>query len=147
MVECARKLNADEKERLTFEQLDIETENLPEKYCEHFNHGFSFFCLQWINDLSRAFGNIYKLLKPGGTFISQHILMFNVYNGYLALAESEKFKEYIKDVKKFITPLYFVDDPRKTLVKILRDVGFEVLHCSIREKVTGYNRPEDRKGE
>ncbi|XP_043465123.1 uncharacterized protein LOC122500316 [Leptopilina heterotoma] len=145
MVECARKLNADEKERLSFEQLDIEIKDLPAEYKERFDHGFSFFCFQWIQDLRSCFGNIYKLLKPGGTFISQHILLFNVYNGYLTLAERDKFKEYIKDVKKFITPLYFVEDPRETFVKILEDIGFQVLHCSIREKVSGYKCLADRK--
>ncbi|XP_043465124.1 juvenile hormone acid O-methyltransferase-like [Leptopilina heterotoma] len=99
MVKCARTLNADEKERLSFEQLDIETNDFPVEYNERFDHGFSFFCLHWIADLRRAFGNIYKLLKPGGTLISQHILLFNGYNGYLTLSESENIREKITGYK------------------------------------------------
>ncbi|XP_043471121.1 juvenile hormone acid O-methyltransferase-like [Leptopilina heterotoma] len=146
MVDRARILNADEKERLTFEQLNIESNDFPIEFKEKFDHGFSFFCLHWVFDLRCAFENIYKLLKPGGTLLSQHILSFNAYNPYLTLSKRTRYQEYLKDVRQFITPLYFSKDPRETLIKILEDVGFQVLHCSIREKITGYKSQEDRKG-
>ncbi|XP_043465235.1 juvenile hormone acid O-methyltransferase-like [Leptopilina heterotoma] len=145
MVECARILNADEKERLSFEQFDIEVKDFPVEYEERFDHGFSFFTLHWIADLRLAFENIYKLLKPGGTFLSQTIQVFNGYNGYLKLAESEKFKEYMKDARRYVTSLYFAENPRAALIEILEDVGFQVLHCSVREKITGYKSQADRK--
>lgn len=145
MVDYARILNADEKKRLTFEQLDIESNDLPVEFKERFDHGISFFCLHWVSDLRLAFENIYKLLKPGGTLLSQHILSFNGYNPYLTLSKRTRYQEYLKDVKKFITPLYFNKDPREALIKILEDVGFQVLHCSIREKITGYKSQDDRK--
>lgn len=145
MIESARVLNADVKERLSFEQFDIEADDFPVEYNTRFDHAFSFFCLHWITDLKRAFGNIYKFLKPGGTLIGQQVLSSNVYNGYLKLSESDKFKEYMKDVKRFVTPLYFAEDPRATLIKILENIGFQVLHCSIREKIAGYKSQADRK--
>ncbi|XP_051161276.1 juvenile hormone acid O-methyltransferase-like isoform X3 [Leptopilina boulardi] len=144
MVDSARILNSDEK-RLTFEQMSIETTELPSEYIERFDHGISFFCLHWIADLKCAFENIFKMLKPGGTFLSQHILLFNGYNGYLKLSENSKYREYLKDARRFITPLYFSKDPRGTLIKILQEVGFQVLHCSVREKITGYKSQNDRK--
>ncbi|XP_051161274.1 juvenile hormone acid O-methyltransferase-like isoform X1 [Leptopilina boulardi] len=144
MVDCARISYADDK-RLTFEQMNIETTDLPEEYIERFDHGFSFFCLHWIADLKCAFENIIKMLKPGGTLISQHILLFNGYNPYIKLSKSTRYKEHLKDARRFITPLYFSKDPRGTLIKILQEVGFQVLHCSIREKITGYKSQNDRK--
>lgn len=50
MIDCARAINLDEK-RLTFEQMNIETNNLPAVNVERFNNGFSFFCLHWVHDM------------------------------------------------------------------------------------------------
>ncbi|XP_051161277.1 juvenile hormone acid O-methyltransferase-like [Leptopilina boulardi] len=144
MIDCARTINTGEK-RLTFELMNIETNDLPQENIERFDNGFSFFCLQWVQDMKRGFGNIYKMLRPGGTFISSQILSFGVYPAYLRLYQDPRYKEYMKDVFKVINPLYFDKTPRATFKKILQEIGFEVIHCSLRENVSGYDVPEDRR--
>lgn len=50
MIDCARTINTGEK-RLTFELMNIETNDLPQENIERFDNGFSFFCLQWVQDM------------------------------------------------------------------------------------------------
>lgn len=144
MIDCARTINKSEK-RLSFEQLNIETSKLPAEFIERFDNGFSFFCLQWVHDMKLGFGNIYKMLRPGGTFISSQILSFGIYPIYMRLANDPRYKEYMKDVLHVINPLYFDKTPRATFKKLLREIGFEVIHCSLRKGIGSYDVNNDRR--
>lgn len=53
MVEYARLHNRNPK--ISYELLDIETEELPEKFKGYFDHVFSFICLHWVVDQKYVF--------------------------------------------------------------------------------------------
>ncbi|CAL1678262.1 unnamed protein product [Lasius platythorax] len=79
VVEYANKTYND-KERLKFEMLDIQTKKLPEKYISKFDHIFSFHALHWCYDIRQTFENIYCMLRPDKTMlilsVAHHAALF-----------------------------------------------------------------------
>ncbi|XP_033226594.1 juvenile hormone acid O-methyltransferase-like [Belonocnema kinseyi] len=137
MIDCARKLCADEK-RITFKVMDIETTDLKIEDIEAYDNGFSFFCLHWLRDLRCGFENIFKLLTPGGNMIALLVVESCMLFAYPKLAEYPQYKEYMKDYSRYITSIHYEKNPLTSLKKICQEVGFEVIHLSKRESVPGF---------
>ncbi|XP_029680856.1 juvenile hormone acid O-methyltransferase-like, partial [Formica exsecta] len=49
------------------------------------------------------------------------------------LARDIRFAPYIQDVRNYVSPFNDSCYPHKELRKILKSIGFEVCHCSLRE--------------
>ncbi|KAL6430555.1 hypothetical protein ACFW04_007855 [Cataglyphis niger] len=131
MIEYAKKNNSNE--RLKFEVLDIQTKNLPEKYISGFDHIFSFHALNWCCDIRQAFENIYRMIRPGGNIFMNMVASHDIYNIMNILAQDIRFAPYIQDSRKYVSPFNDSCCPRKELRNILKSIGFEVCHCSLRE--------------
>ncbi|XP_018350519.1 PREDICTED: juvenile hormone acid O-methyltransferase-like isoform X2 [Trachymyrmex septentrionalis] len=120
--------------RLKFEVLDIQTKNLPEKFISKFNHIFSFHTLQWCNDIRRVFENMYRMLQSGGTilvlFPASHDTIYEVLKN---IAQDSRFAPYLENPNKYISPFYNLVLPTEDLKDLLESVGFNILHCSLRE--------------
>ncbi|CAL1687505.1 unnamed protein product [Lasius platythorax] len=132
MIEFAKKAYGNEK-RLKFEILDIQTKSLPEKYISGFDHIFSFHALNWCYNIRQAFENIYYMLRPGGSILLLIVATHDIFEVMKIMARDIRFAPYIQDVKKYVSPFNDSPQPRKELRKLLKNIGFEVHHCSLRE--------------
>ncbi|XP_012231895.1 juvenile hormone acid O-methyltransferase-like [Linepithema humile] len=132
MIEYANMTYSDEK-RLGFEVLDIQTKNLPEKYVSEFNHIFSFHTLHWCKDIRQAFENIYRMLRPGGTMLTLFVASHDAHNVFELMAQDNHFASYKEDVKRCISPYFYSKNPHKEVKELLKNIKFEVCHCSHRE--------------
>ncbi|XP_011871884.1 PREDICTED: uncharacterized protein LOC105564253 [Vollenhovia emeryi] len=140
MVNYAREKHSDE--RVSYTVLDIETLELPSDQVEQYNNVVSFNCLHWCNDMWRAFENIYKLLQPNGKALVMFAGYHCGFNAYLLLKQNPRYESYLEDARRYVP--YFqrrkCKDIRASLRKMLETVGFEILHCSKREKSFQYSR-------
>ncbi|KAL0109382.1 hypothetical protein PUN28_014452 [Cardiocondyla obscurior] len=141
MVNYARKNYCDSK-RLSYMVLNIETSELPADQIGKYDNALSFYCLHWCNDLRRAFENIYKLLRPNGKALTMFIGRHGGFNAYTELQQVPKYRSYLQDAHLYVP--YFqrrlCTDIRGSLREMLADIGFEILHCSTREKSYKYSQ-------
>ncbi|XP_071560683.1 juvenile hormone acid O-methyltransferase-like [Temnothorax nylanderi] len=142
MIKYANKTFNDKK-RLHFEVLDIQTKNLPEKYISEFNHIFSFHTLQWCNDIRQAFRNIYQMLQPNGTILLYIVASHDVCEVLRIVERDIRFAQYIPDTIKNIFPFQDSNNARKDLKELLQGIGFTIHHCSLRE--TSYSEEKSRQ--
>ncbi|XP_032670640.1 juvenile hormone acid O-methyltransferase-like [Odontomachus brunneus] len=133
MIRYAKKL-CDDEQRLKFEALDIQTKHLPEKYVSEYDHMFTFHTLHWCDDIRQVFENIYCLLRPGGTILILTLVYHDVFDILYKLSQDIRYKPYITHVKNFIPPFYDSIQANKELKALLKSIGFNVLHCSHRER-------------
>ncbi|XP_076655826.1 juvenile hormone acid methyltransferase [Halictus rubicundus] len=133
MVDYAREKCAGEK-RLSFICLDIETENLPKELVHHFDSVFSFFCLHWCQSPRKAFNNICKMMRPGGTALTMFLAHHNGFDAYKHLYDNPLYRPYMQDMEHYVPCYHECNDQRSALRKILEETGFEVLHCSKRQR-------------
>ncbi|XP_076766733.1 juvenile hormone acid methyltransferase [Xylocopa sonorina] len=135
MVNHARQKYRDEK-RLSFFQLDIEATELPNDQLGQYTNALSFYCLHWCHNTWRAFDNIYKLLRPGGKALVMFLAWNNGFDAYTKVYENPRFRPYIspEDADRFVPFFHRCKDSRAALRKMLDAIGFEILHCSRREK-------------
>ncbi|XP_072747976.1 juvenile hormone acid O-methyltransferase-like [Anoplolepis gracilipes] len=131
MIEFAEKAYGNEK--LKFEVLDIQTTSLPEKYISKFDHIFSFYALHWCYDIRQAFENIYRIIRPDGNILLMFVASHDTFEVMKILGHDSRFAPYIQDVRKYISPFNDSACLRKELRKLLRSIGFEIYHCSLRE--------------
>ncbi|XP_025269751.1 juvenile hormone acid O-methyltransferase-like [Camponotus floridanus] len=132
MIKFAKKTYSNEKQ-LKFEVLDIQTKNLPEKYISEFDHIFSFHTLHWCYDIRQAFENIFQMIRPGGNILMLIVASHDAYEIMKFLAQDIRFAPYIQDVKNYVPPFNDLITPHKKLRKLLKSIGFDVCHCSLRE--------------
>ncbi|EFN68634.1 Trans-aconitate 2-methyltransferase [Camponotus floridanus] len=133
MIEFAKKTYSNEKQ-LKFEVLDIQTKNLPEKYISEFDHIFSFHALNFCYNFRHTFENIYRMIRPGGNILILMIAHHDVYEIMKIFAEDIRFASYIQDVRNYISPFNDSVSPCTELRKVLKSIGFDFCHCSLREK-------------
>lgn len=86
----------------------------------------SFWCLQWVTDIHKAFENILHALKPGGKLLAVFPAGDDPYiMGYYALKKSGKFKS----LAQFIPP---VDYSRlNNLAHLLNNLPFRELNVQL----------------
>ncbi|RLU27157.1 hypothetical protein DMN91_000956 [Ooceraea biroi] len=134
MIEYAKNAYREEK-RLDFEVLDIQTKNLPAKYVSNFDNVFSFYTLQWCNDIQQSFENIYRMLRHGGTMLILMVPSDPVFDIFQMLINDIRFSSYLQGAEKFLPAYQNVAEPHKHVKDLLKDIGFEVYHCSCRDNV------------
>ncbi|KAL3281350.1 hypothetical protein HHI36_004562 [Cryptolaemus montrouzieri] len=112
--------------RISFEQMDIDTNKLPEKFQNRFNLLFSSYCFmyartrQWIS-------NSYNLLKPNGELI--YLFQYNInplYSTYKEMSQEDEWKPYIDDFVDFV-PIYSGDDRNIELENDFRKSGLTLI--------------------
>ncbi|XP_043266532.1 juvenile hormone acid O-methyltransferase [Venturia canescens] len=133
MIKSARSYCANEP-RLSFVELDVETDELPIHEIGQYDNVLSFYCLHWCQDTKQTYENIYKLLRPGGTGLIMFLSFNDGFDAYIRMRDNSRYTAYMQDASKYVPAFHNCPNPRANLKKILEDVGFEVLHCSNREK-------------
>ncbi|KAK1116776.1 hypothetical protein K0M31_018058 [Melipona bicolor] len=140
MIDHAKQKYQNEK-RMSFLQLDIETPIFPDEELERYSNVLSFYCLHWCQNPRIAFENIYNLLKPEGSALVMFLAWNNGFDAYIKLSEDPRFKSYMTDASRFV-PYFHRCNSQASLRDMLKDVGFEILHCSRREKSFVYQNME-----
>ncbi|XP_015516850.1 juvenile hormone acid O-methyltransferase [Neodiprion lecontei] len=128
--------------RMTYIKLDIETPNLPSNLVQQFNHITSFYCLHWCQNMRKVFENIFNLLRPGGTCLLLFVANDASTNAYKTLAAMPRYKPYMTDADSYIPFYQHPDRQDKTPKILLQEIGFEVCHCSRRQKSYVFDKPE-----
>ncbi|XP_025162154.1 juvenile hormone acid O-methyltransferase-like isoform X2 [Harpegnathos saltator] len=103
-------------------------------YGDEYDHAFTFHVLHWCQDIRQAIENIYHLLRPGGTVLAVTIVSQNLFDILHKLSQDVRYKSHIQHKNYFIPPFYNSLQPQKELKTLLKSIGFNVLHCSHRER-------------
>ncbi|XP_050664954.1 juvenile hormone acid O-methyltransferase [Leptidea sinapis] len=113
--------------------------NLPDDMKGVFNHAFSFYTLHWIKQQEVTFRNIFKLLAEGGDCLLVFLGHMPVFDVYRILARSHRWRYWLKDVDKFISPYHDSQDPEKEIRRMMCKIGFSSVEVQCRAKSFIYN--------
>lgn len=75
--------------------------------------------------------NIYKLLKPGGDFLITFLANNPIFYIYETISKLPKWKTYMSDVERFVSPFQHSKRPDDDLKKLLESIGFRVKLCKL----------------
>lgn len=139
MVNFAKQYHQDDP-RISYYQLDIGTDNVPTHLLESFDHAFSFYCLQFVPDLRKAMTNIHRMLKQNGEIFVNLLSNVYLFDIYEKLANGDKWKLYVHDYKRIMSPFQNNRNFKDHFRNILIDVGFNIEHCIEKRKVMAYSR-------
>ncbi|XP_041986379.1 juvenile hormone acid O-methyltransferase [Aricia agestis] len=121
------------RDATSFIVLDIEND-LPKGLRENFDHAFSFYALHWIKHQKAAFTNIYDLLAEGGDCLLMFLGHMPVYDVFRILAQSNKWRTWLKDVDRFISPYHDCKDSEKEIKRMMTDIGFKDVEVKCSER-------------
>ncbi|XP_049868221.1 juvenile hormone acid O-methyltransferase-like [Pectinophora gossypiella] len=132
MVEHANRKHGND--RTSFIVWDIVTD-VPNHLAESFHHVFSFYALHWIQDQERLFRNIYKLLINRGECFLVFLAYTPVFDFYRALALQPKWKTWLRDSEKYVSPFQDLKEPSKRVCGVMAQAGFNgiCVHCEQKE--------------
>ncbi|KAJ2950108.1 hypothetical protein O0L34_g11451 [Tuta absoluta] len=130
--------------RIQFVVLDIEGD-LPADFVRGFDHAYSFYTLHWIHDQDRAFKNIYDLLADDGECLLIFLGHMPLFDVFRSLARWPKWREWLRDVDRFISPYHDSQDPEKDIKRLMAKTGFRNITVKIKEKSFIYNSLQDCK--
>lgn len=117
---------------LIFRHVNIVSDtNFIETHEDYFDHAFSFSCLHFIKEQEVALGKVWRMLKPGGDFSFTSVVRNRLFTILSHVAEIEKWRPYIGDYDKYMSPYQSVKDPDEVLRQILQKVGFEVSYLKM----------------
>ncbi|KAF2903031.1 hypothetical protein ILUMI_03149 [Ignelater luminosus] len=136
MVEFARTRYKSSK--ISFEQMNIEAEDIPVDFEEAFDHVFSFYCLHWIQDQRKALSNILKMLRPGGDMLLTFLASNPIFEIYESLSKSGRWESYMENFKNYVSPYQYSSNPDKELKELLEEVGFQTQVCKVEERIYVY---------
>ncbi|XP_045487272.1 juvenile hormone acid O-methyltransferase [Pieris rapae] len=112
-------------ERLNFTTLNIEGK-LPDQLRERFHHAISSFALHWCPRQENAFQNIYDILRDQGSCFAVIVEKTSLYDAYRALAKAGKWKTWVTDVDRYISPYHDSQDSLKEIQQLLGKIGFTI---------------------
>lgn len=81
-----------------------------------------------------VFGNLAKMLKPGGQMMLTVIGESKHFNVLQELEKIDKWKQYIKNIDQYLFPYNSSDWPKDLLEKHLLDNHFNIHHIDIQRK-------------
>jgi juvenile hormone acid methyltransferase len=138
--------------KVDFVCLDIASVRIPQQFAQHFDHIFSFYCLNWICEERYVFNliqslislrhfrqpqalkNLFDMLRPGGDALLTAAVHNAVYNLHERMGQSEKWKSDLTNFKQYISPYYFWSDADNKLRQLLENTSFVVRACKIVER-------------
>ncbi|KAJ0173390.1 hypothetical protein K1T71_011566 [Dendrolimus kikuchii] len=124
--------------RISFQVLDIQGE-LPAKLRGSFDHVFSFYTIHWVHDQKKAFRNVFDLLLEDGDCLLLLLGRHPIYTMYLALAQSQRWATYLKDVHNIVSPYHDCQEPDILISKMMEDAGFKYVDVKCKQLTCEYN--------
>ncbi|XP_047513726.1 juvenile hormone acid O-methyltransferase-like [Pieris napi] len=132
-------------ERVNFTTLNIEGE-LPDQLRERFHHAISCFALNWCLRQETAFQNIYDILKDQGSCFAIVGGKVSIFDAYRTLAKAEKWKPWVTDVERYISPYHDSQDSLKDMQQLLCKTGFTIIKLEHKLIFHEYENQENFKG-
>ncbi|KAK4880442.1 hypothetical protein RN001_008588 [Aquatica leii] len=114
--------------RISFEEMDILTDRLPNEYIATFDLIVSLFCFHLIGDHKKALKNIYKMLKPGGKILINFIDKSVLPNMYQYVYDNPKWTKYMSNFDE-VVPKNHSYEPKK----LYEEIGFSQFQCDEQE--------------
>ncbi|XP_047513709.1 juvenile hormone acid O-methyltransferase-like [Pieris napi] len=114
-----------------FTTLNIEGE-LPDQLRERFHHAISFFALNWCRRQETAFQNIYDILRDQGSCFAIVAEKASLFDAYRSLAKAEKWKTWVTDVERYISPYHDSQDSLKEMQQLLGKIGFTITKLEVK---------------
>ncbi|KAG5674680.1 hypothetical protein PVAND_004632 [Polypedilum vanderplanki] len=105
---------------------------------QQFDNITSFYCLHWIQNQKQVFANIQKLLSKDGTAIIAFLTYTPLFDIYERLSRMNKYKQFMSDVKNFISPYHYEKRPLDVVKSYCNENGLIVKHIELREKTFYY---------
>ncbi|KAH7934122.1 hypothetical protein HPB49_021637 [Dermacentor silvarum] len=132
MIEHARFNSAHEK--LDFRVLDI-TGDVSEFLQEfgHFDRVYSFFCLNWVTDLTAALKNISRLMSPAGECLLVFYAVIEAAEAWRTLAAMDRWAMHSETLLKFVPKTQDIQDTRQLLGFVSRLLQEAGLFATIKE--------------
>ncbi|XP_028133148.1 juvenile hormone acid O-methyltransferase [Diabrotica virgifera virgifera] len=106
-----------------FVQCDVGSEEIDDEFIEKFDHIFSFYCIHMIENISEAFKNLYKMLKPGGQMFLTVMEYSLADMAFHKLSEVPRWEKYGK--RTTVSPFYYSESPKEEYIKLLQTAGFK----------------------
>lgn len=132
-----------ETEKISFEKLDIGIGiDAMSTEMEPFDHITSFYCLHWVQNQKLATKNIYRLLRPTGDCLVAFLASNPIYEIYKLLAQNVKWRKYMQNLNRFISPYQYADNPVEECEKILYMAGFRDYSVTLKNKKFYYREEE-----
>ncbi|CAH4029299.1 unnamed protein product [Pieris brassicae] len=128
-------------ESVQFTVFDI-AGDLPDALQERFHHAFSFFVIHWVQQQENAFRNIYNLLQKDGDCLATFVGQAVFYDALRELAKRKKWKIWLKDTEKFISPYHDSSNPEKQLREMLDKIGFSFIEIHYKRLSFEYESAE-----
>ncbi|XP_017780261.1 PREDICTED: juvenile hormone acid O-methyltransferase-like [Nicrophorus vespilloides] len=132
MINLAKEQNKNPK--IDFIVCDIASENITKTIDEKFDHIFSFFCLNWVQNQKQTVKNMYNLLKPGGDMLLAISTKSTIFDIYESMASYPKWSKFLTNTEEYISPYNHCTDPETVYKNMLLDEGFEVKHCRVLQR-------------
>ncbi|XP_045487271.1 juvenile hormone acid O-methyltransferase-like isoform X1 [Pieris rapae] len=143
MIRFANKHYA--SERLNFTTLDIEGV-LPDQLRERFHHVISFYTLNWCLRQKTALQNIHNILRDQGSCFAILATKVSLFDAYRTLAKTEKWKSWVTDVERYISPYHDSQDSRKEMEQLLGKIRFTITKLEHKKIFHEYENLENLKG-
>ncbi|KAK5641172.1 hypothetical protein RI129_009719 [Pyrocoelia pectoralis] len=134
MINFAKMYHQDDK-RLTYQVLDITTNELPNNFRETFDHVFSFYCLHFASDLRKAIENIHLMLKSNGEIFFSILLRAPVLDYYERVVKKDDWCQYMNYFKSRLGPFQHSTTSKELMESILKETGFKVNLCKEERKL------------
>ncbi|XP_022113722.2 juvenile hormone acid O-methyltransferase-like [Pieris rapae] len=132
-------------EGIDFTTLDIEGE-LPDQLRERFHYVISFFALNWCRRQETVFQNIYDILRDQGSCFAIIVEKLSLFDAYRNLAKVDKWKPWVTDVERYISPYHDSQDSLKEMEQLLCKIGFTIKKLEHKLIVHNYENQENLKG-
>lgn len=118
--------------KLSFERFDLndELEKQALSNIEPFDHIFSSYTINRIQNQRICMENFYKLLNPGGDMLLMFFVDNPLYDVAKAQSHDDKWAKYVTDVDSHVSPYYHREAPGDDFHKLLSDCGFR--DCDVR---------------
>ncbi|KAK4872387.1 hypothetical protein RN001_014416 [Aquatica leii] len=116
--------------RVSYEQLDILTDSIPNEYVGAFDLILSLYCFHFVGNHRKALNNIYKMLKPGGKVLISFMEKSLISKMYQYVYDKPKWSKYMSNFHNAV----FKTEPKESLKTLFKEIGFCQIQCEAQDK-------------
>ncbi|KAL1380581.1 hypothetical protein pipiens_003564 [Culex pipiens pipiens] len=133
--------------RLTWRQLDVTTSDLTAlESLGKFSHVASTFCFHWIVDQRQLFGNVHKLMLPGGQLFATLLRDTDLSYAVEELARMDKWAPFMANWRSYPS-VYARNDQWESLLRgHMESAGFNQIDITITSSTFDFKEDCDMKG-
>ncbi|GBO41008.1 Juvenile hormone acid O-methyltransferase [Araneus ventricosus] len=144
MIEFARNHNY--HPLIEYSVANIENWSMVEQWKGQISKLISIHCVHWMKDKKRGFQNMFQLLKPGGEAALCFLMSSPIFVVTLELESNPKWSKFFKDVDNFVPDTHINKHESSRYIKMLEDIGFDILHYEEEMKSDPFSSDEEYRG-